>query len=401
MKRLAVVSLLAIAAGACADANLCAESAILGPAATTVSTGTPVYEHARLNPEGCDLRLDVQSELVERPAGSIATLDRVGSLVRLVPDVPGRYRIRRTLDAQVVETAVVALPPGGFEALPGAVPCFRAAVGEATVVCTEIGAKGFAVPSQVFRKSDLAPLGRLGLRSNGRPSYGAGRYFLLNGARLEVAAESALPDVRPKTVTLFQVRDGLLPFPVVASGTRAVAVDVDGRLRLVDAADPANPTVTPLPQLPFLGRVHLAFSGNLAAVVGERLPGGDTGTELALVDVTDPTSASFVPFARSAIAFAGARLASAWDRGLHLHDASVPGGLVLTHRYADETTAFSLSATADRIAALTVQGVLVLAASDLSPQVFIPDRYAEQALPDGDRVYVVGAGVLRAYRITR
>src|SRR5437762_13521330 len=94
MRFLALV--LALSLAGCDLEPLCARADI-APGATTVATGTPVDLGTGESSAACPQALSIANELRERPAASRATLAPAASGVRLVPDVPGTYVVRRTL----------------------------------------------------------------------------------------------------------------------------------------------------------------------------------------------------------------------------------------------------------------------------------------------------------------
>jgi hypothetical protein len=402
MKRFASLTALLALAG-CSEEIPCAEIATITDVATTVSTGTPVDARARLNPAGCENPFLVAADLVARPVGSAATLTRVDDVHRLVPDVPGSYVVRRTLDGLTAEVRVEAIPSGGFEALPGDVPCLSVAVGERSLLCERRGAAGFPTASSAFRKDDLAPTSRL-FAATARPVFADGRYFLANRSVLAVAFEEASGAVDTRAVvTPFAPLYGPAYFTLAASGARALLVAEDGRVRLVDAADAANPRAQTLPSLPFWAAVRVAVAGNLGVAVGRTALSSDSPVEIAVLDLANPAAAPvplLAPFSWSPIAFAGNRLAVAQDRGLALYTISIDRGALLERRN-EAASGSALAATAERIAVVNRQGVLVVSATDLAPRVFLPDLRAEQVAIEGDRLWVVGAGRLKAYRLTR
>jgi hypothetical protein len=405
MKRLSL-TLFSILLVACGEELPCAESALLAPSATTVSTGTAVERPARLNPVGCQNALALQAELTTRPAGSAAAVSLTSDSrgYRVTPDVAGRYTLRLTLGPQTADTTIVAIPAGGYEQIAGDLPCDRVAVGDNTVLCSEVGLKGTPNPARVFRKSDLATRGTLEIASDQRPAFGAGRYFLTRGGTLFVATEEPDSRVSPGTsVFLFDPGYyGVGIFSLSVAGARALAVASDGELRLVDASDAAQLEVTRLPPLPFFGRQKLALAERMAVALGSPLVPSGSSVEIAVLDLAQPAAPRIflAPFAWSSLAFSGSRLVAAHDRGLDLFDLSADRGPLLFARNP-EASGFSVTASATRIAVVNTEGVLVLGATDLNPQVFVPKPSAEQAALDADRLYVAGMGVLTVYRLTR
>jgi hypothetical protein len=391
---------------ACGDDLPCADSALLSYSATTVSTGTAVTRPARLNPIACENPLALRAELTTRPPGSSATVSLSPDFLayRVVPDVAGRYVLRLTLGAQAADTTIVAIPPGGYELLASDLPCDRVAVGDTSVLCTRLGRKGTPLGARVLRKSDLATRGSLEIASDKTPIFSAGRYFLPRAGTLHVAMEEADASVVPgPSVFLFDplfYGAGIVSLGV--AGSRALAVAMDGELRLIEVFEAGNLEVTRLPPLPFFGPQKLALADRLAVALGSPLIPGDSPVEIAVLDLALPATARvfLAPFAWSAIALSGSRLVAAHDRGLDLFDLSADRGPLLLARNP-EASGFSVTASPTRIAVVNSEGVLVLGSTDLLPQVFVPDPFAEQVALDLDRLYVTGLGVLTVYQLIR
>jgi hypothetical protein len=394
-------ALFALLFSACGDNLPCAETANLVSGSATLSTGTPVDVPFQLNPRGCDVPLSLAAELEERPAGSTASIVPTGDTLRLLPDVPGRYVIRISLGVQSATMAITAIPDGGFEEVLSPVPCYRAAIGASSIACAEVNTSGLPYYARLYRKADFGALEQLGFATSSRPGYGSGRYFFLRSSLVSLADEGADGQVGPPSiVSLGYTPYGPSSVSMATSGGRALVLDLDGRLRLIDAADPAGPQITEVAWLPFFGAQRMAFSGNIAAVVGQTVPETDVSVEIALLDVTSPsTPAMFVSaFPFSVLAFSGPRLVAAHDGGLDVYDVTLDRGPLLAARNPD-ANGFAVAATADRIAVVNAYGVLLVSPLSLKPQVFIPAPGTEQVLLDEDRVYTVGAGVLRVFRV--
>lgn len=383
---------------ACSDVSTCPEQVTLSSAGTTVSVGTEVELTRLPEPLGCP-QLVVTSTLVEQPAGSTATLLEANAVVGLRPDLPGIYVVERRFEDQVVQRRVRAIPAGGFQQVLGPVPCDRVAVGAATVVCALLGAKGYALPAQVYHRGDLTPSDPLGVAAHGSPLYGGGRYVLPRGTAFTVAAEGDTGAVtRAAVLSLFGEAP---PGPVHAamSGARALLAATGGRLRVVDAGSPTSPVVTALPLLTDYQVDDVALDAGLAvAVVSPLVPDGTSS--LAVFDLSAPAAPPFLAadFPDAAIAFVETRLAAVHAGGLDLYTIS-PDAPPVQQASNPEAAGSSLATSSSRIAVRNAQGVLLVSSTDLSPQVFIPDANAAQVVLRDNRVYVVSSAQLRVYSL--